>query len=212
MPRSDRRRMGNRSCRRRLRNGGLCGSHGNCMGLGGRLCRGRWWRRRDWLRESGRRGGCRRWRLLCDGRGGRRLGCNWCGGSHYSRRRRLYRGSRWSNRADWRLRRRHRRGWLHPSRFRCGLLRCFIGGDFFFGGYFRLGDIVEMFPHLFGGVHVNRTRVRLLFGDANFRQIVNDDFRLDLELAGQLVDADLIRLAHLPPRLLLGALFGVSLR
>jgi hypothetical protein len=205
--------MGNRSCRRRrLRNGGLCRSHGSCRVFDSWLGRGRWWRRRDRLRQSGRRGWCRRWRLLRDGHGGRGLGCNRWSGNRYGGRRRLHRGSGWSDRVHGRRRRRHRRGRLHPGRFRCGLLRCFIGGDFLFGGYFRFGDIVEMFPHLYGGVHVNRTRVRLLFGDASFRQIVNDDFRLDLELAGQLVDADLIRLAHLPPRLLLHALFDVSLR
>jgi hypothetical protein len=36
--------------------------------------------------------------------------------------------------------------------------------------------------------------MRLLVFDANFREVVNQDFRLDLELPGQLVDADLIRI------------------
>jgi hypothetical protein len=49
-----------------------------------------------------------------------------------------------------------------------------------------------MLPHELGVVQVERTRVRLLVRDADFRQVVNQDFGLDLEFSGQLVDADLI--------------------
>jgi hypothetical protein len=40
--------------------------------------------------------------------------------------------------------------------------------------------------------------VCLLFGDANFGQILNQDFRLDLEFPGELVYSDLIRICHQP--------------
>lgn len=63
-----------------------------------------------------------------------------------------------------------------------------------------------MFPHPHGRIDINRARMRLLFRDAGFGQVVEDDFRLDLEFARQLVDADLVRLAHCPPGLLLTSL------
>jgi len=40
------------------------------------------------------------------------------------------------------------------------------------------------------------TRVRLLFGDAVTGEQVNNGFGLDLQLAGQLVDSDLIDVGH----------------
>ncbi len=49
-----------------------------------------------------------------------------------------------------------------------------------------------MFPDLFRDSEIKRTRVGLLFFKAQVRQIVEDGFGLDLEFAGQLVDADLI--------------------
>jgi len=45
----------------------------------------------------------------------------------------------------------------------------------------------------FGVLDINRTRVGLLFGDADLREILDQDFGLDLEFPGQLVDADLVR-------------------
>jgi hypothetical protein len=50
--------------------------------------------------------------------------------------------------------------------------------------------------HLFGDIGRDRTRVGLLFGYAEARQQVNDGFRLDLQLARQLVNADLRCVAH----------------
>jgi hypothetical protein len=47
----------------------------------------------------------------------------------------------------------------------------------------------------------------LLLGDTRFGQVFNNEFRLDLELTCQLVDADLIRLAHCPPARLLSTMF-----
>jgi hypothetical protein len=49
-----------------------------------------------------------------------------------------------------------------------------------------------MLPHQLGMLQIERARVRLLIVDADFRQVVDQDFRLDLELPGQFVDADLI--------------------
>ena len=49
-----------------------------------------------------------------------------------------------------------------------------------------------MFAYEFGVIEVKRARVRFLFGDADFGQVVDQDFRLDLELPGQLVNSDLI--------------------
>jgi hypothetical protein len=53
-----------------------------------------------------------------------------------------------------------------------------------------------MLLDLFGYVGRNRTRVGLLLGDAKTGQKVNDGFRLDLEFARELIDADLICVAH----------------
>jgi len=47
-------------------------------------------------------------------------------------------------------------------------------------------------PHLFGYHSINGTRMRLFLRDAGLGQILNQDFRLDLEFARQFVDADLI--------------------
>jgi len=49
-----------------------------------------------------------------------------------------------------------------------------------------------MLPHKFRVVQVERARVRLLVRDADLWQVINQDFGLDLEFSGQLVNADLI--------------------
>jgi hypothetical protein len=49
-----------------------------------------------------------------------------------------------------------------------------------------------MFANEFGMVEVERARVCLLLGYADFGQVVDQDFRLDLELPGQLVNSNLI--------------------
>jgi hypothetical protein len=51
-----------------------------------------------------------------------------------------------------------------------------------------------MLPNQFGVLQVERARMCLFVADADFREVVDQDFRLDLELPGQLVDADLIRI------------------
>ncbi len=45
--------------------------------------------------------------------------------------------------------------------------------------------------YLFGLIVVQRTRMRLLFRDANFRQILDEHLGLDFEFARQFVDSDL---------------------
>ncbi len=49
--------------------------------------------------------------------------------------------------------------------------------------------------------------MRFFLGDAGFGQIVDDGLCLNLELASQFVDSDLIRIGHCPPgRLLVSVL------
>jgi len=50
----------------------------------------------------------------------------------------------------------------------------------------------EMLPHEHGVFDIDRARVSLLFLDANLREIVDQHLGFDLELSGQLVNADLI--------------------
>lgn len=49
-----------------------------------------------------------------------------------------------------------------------------------------------MFAYEFGFIEVERARVGFLLGYADFGQEVDQDFRLDLEFPGQLVNSDLI--------------------
>jgi len=50
---------------------------------------------------------------------------------------------------------------------------------------------VKVLANLFGNLDRNGARMRLFFREANLGQHVNDGLGLDLQLAGQLVDADL---------------------
>jgi hypothetical protein len=50
----------------------------------------------------------------------------------------------------------------------------------------------EMLPREFGMLDIERTRVRLLFLDADLRQVVDQYLGLDLEFTRQLVNTDLI--------------------
>jgi len=63
-----------------------------------------------------------------------------------------------------------------------------------------------MLAHLYSGFYIDRAGMRFLFSNAGFGQIVNDGLCLDLELASQFVDSDLIRLGHCPPGRLLFSL------
>jgi hypothetical protein len=53
---------------------------------------------------------------------------------------------------------------------------------------------VEVLADQFGVFEIERTRVRLLLRDADFRQVLDQDLRLDLELPGQLINPDLVRI------------------
>ena len=67
-------------------------------------------------------------------------------------------------------------------------LCCFVGFSLrFLGRYFA-----EVPARQFGVPQIERARVRLLLRDANFREIVDQDLGLDLQLPGQLIDANLI--------------------
>lgn len=57
-----------------------------------------------------------------------------------------------------------------------------------------------MLAHQFGVGEIERARVRLLLGDAYLRQVVDQDLGLDLQLAGQFIDANLICIGHEPFR------------
>ncbi len=69
--------------------------------------------------------------------------------------------------------------------------------DFRLGDFFRLNLARSYVPaqppaDLVGHVVVNRTGVRLLLGDAELGQQIQDLIRLDLEFASQLVDPSLL--------------------
>ena len=61
-----------------------------------------------------------------------------------------------------------------------------------FGGGFLLCQVLKMLANDFGMIQVERARMRLLFRDADLRQIVDQDLGLNLQLAGQLIDPNLI--------------------
>jgi hypothetical protein len=48
-----------------------------------------------------------------------------------------------------------------------------------------------MLSRQLGVLDINRTRVRLLFLDADLRQVVDQHLGLDLEFPGQLIQSDL---------------------
>jgi hypothetical protein len=185
----------------------------NSFWMGRNSCR----RPGGWLCRRYMRRCCRfYWNRWCNGSGLRdndsgssRLRCDWSwSGRHrgsglgYNR---YVRGS-----DDSRSGRSRNHGRLHASCFGCGFFRGLFGYGSFFGCGFRIGRIAEMLAHLFGGVDFNRARMRLFFCDAGFGQKVDDRFRLNLEFARQLVDADLIQIGHCPPGLLLATLFRRS--
>jgi hypothetical protein len=117
----------------------------------------------------------------------------------YNRRgRRRNHGRRW---------RRSNHGGLHASRFGGSFFRSLIRNCLLLGLYFRLGGCAKVLAHSYSGLHFDRAGMRFFLGNAGFRQIVDDGFCLDLELASQFVNSDLIRICHCPPgRLLLSVL------
>jgi hypothetical protein len=74
--------------------------------------------------------------------------------------------------------------------------RRFLGRAFGFSRGFGIGNTFQVVLNLFRHIGGNRTGVRFLFGNAKTGQKVNDGFRLDLEFARQLINADLICVAH----------------
>jgi hypothetical protein len=93
---------------------------------------------------------------------------------------------RWSNRS------RGGRRWTTRGRLRCR----FFGGALGFRGAFGVCYTLQVLLNFFGDIGGNRTGVSLLFLDSKTGQKVNDGFRLDLEFARELIDADLICVAH----------------
>jgi hypothetical protein len=67
-----------------------------------------------------------------------------------------------------------------------------------FLSFFGSRQAAEMLAHQFRVLQVNRARVRLFFRDTGFREVVNQDFRLDLQFPRQLVNPDLIGICHSP--------------
>jgi|HubBroStandDraft_4_1064222.scaffolds.fasta_scaffold00743_3 hypothetical protein len=129
----------------------------------------------------------------------RRSCTNWACWS--SRRRNRSRTS--GNRRGWRSSRRPRRwtcssGWRRNSRSRRFRFRRHSLRLLCFSRSFLRRQTEKMFPRQLSVRIIDRARVRLLFGNANFGQILDQDFRLDLEFPGELVYSDLIRICHQP--------------
>jgi hypothetical protein len=49
-----------------------------------------------------------------------------------------------------------------------------------------------MLAHQFGVIEVERTRVRLLLGDADLRQVLDQHLGLNFKLASELINSDLV--------------------
>ncbi len=170
-------------------------------------------RSRDRVRGSCRFRDSRRGRRSCRWRGhssGSRLRGRWCCGwrlrrSGFHRRGRRSRRGCGSRNWSWsrgfcccrwmscRRSERHRRRRWPPRR---GLRRRFFRSAFGFHGGLGVRDTLQMVLNFFRDISGNRAGVGLLFLDSKTRQKVNDGFRLDLEFARELIDADLICVAH----------------
>jgi hypothetical protein len=98
----------------------------------------------------------------------------------------------WRNRMSGRDQRWCRDRWPPRSCLRSRLFRRALG----FRRAFRVGYTLQMMLNFFRYIGRNRAGMRFLFGNAKTGQKVNDGFRLDLEFARELIDADLICVAH----------------
>jgi hypothetical protein len=78
--------------------------------------------------------------------------------------------------------------------YRCGYWSGSMLGRFGFLGCFASRSAQEMSANLFGFIVLERARVRPFVGDSNFGQVLDDRFAFDLELACQIVDANLTHL------------------
>jgi hypothetical protein len=142
-----------------------------------------------------------RWRSCCRTHSYRRSTSCWRNTRPRSRSR-YWRGGR-SRRGRCRFRHgsRSRTSWCdwRARHFRRGLLRrCGLRYFFRFRCFFRRRQIAKMLAHPFRMHQVDRTRVRLFFGDASFWEVLDQDFRLDLEFSSQFINPDLIGICHSP--------------
>jgi hypothetical protein len=160
-----------RRSRRGLRRRGSCGR-------GSRYCR----RSRRSSRSS------HRWRAGCRcGNGRSRLRCRRL--SSYRRRR----GScRFRRHNCCRRRRRRCSSRTHTRSLSRRVPRLFVCFCLCFFGRFRVRYALNVFAHFLRDIHGDGTGVRLFFCDAVSGQQVNNGFRLDLQLARQLVYSNLI--------------------
>jgi hypothetical protein len=91
-----------------------------------------------------------------------------------------------------------RRRWSRSARPWRRLLTGGLGRLVRFRSFFSGREVAEMLAHELGMLQIDRTRVRLFFRDADFRQELDQNLRLDLQFACQLIDPDLIRICHSP--------------
>ena len=207
--------------RGRPRRGGRsrrCMAPGSWRACGRFPCRRNSCRRRRYGRTRRRFGDCRaRCRRNFRGLHGRNNNGLWnyrrwrwsdCGLCFHGGRSRRGSPDRLGNNGSGRRRNRRRRwrrdhGRLHAGGSGSRIFRNLIRYRLLFGLDFGFGDGAKMLAHLYRGFHFNRTGMRFLLGDSGFGQIVNDGLCLDLELASQFVDSDLIRIGHCPPGRLL---------
>ncbi len=78
------------------------------------------------------------------------------------------------------------------------LRRCSFRYLLGFRCFFRCGHIAKMLANALRVHQVDRTRMRLLFGDASFWEVLDQDFRLDLEFSSQFINPNLIGICHSP--------------
>jgi hypothetical protein len=64
------------------------------------------------------------------------------------------------------------------------------------GGSFGGGEILEMLADQYRVLDVDGAGVRLLFGDANLGQIVDQHLGLDFKFTRQFVNSDLVGFRH----------------
>jgi hypothetical protein len=67
-----------------------------------------------------------------------------------------------------------------------------------------------MLAHPFRMHQIDRTRVRLLLGNAGFWEVLDQHFRLDLEFSSQFINPDLIGICHSPLVLTAASYLGTA--
>ena len=171
--------------------------------------RNRWTHRRlgnDWAWRGRNLCGLRRrddHRLRNRGRRGSRRGLCFDGACRRSGRPARHRNNRSRGCRNRGRRRSSYHGRLHPRRSGGRIFRCLFRYGLLFGLCLCISEGAKVFAHLDCGRYLNRAGMRFFLGDAGFGQIVDDGLCLDLELASQFVDSDLVRIGHCPPGRLL---------